>query len=241
MVQNKKDILVIGHKGSGDIVPENTLKAFKKAIELRADYIEFDTHKTKDNEIVIIHDADTIRTSGTPGVIKDMTLLELKELDVGQGEKIPTLKELIEIARGKIGLQIEIKAEGIVEDLPKILKKNELHMSSIISSFSFEELLKLKKIEPTLKLGYLLPEPIQRPKLIKRLTQKAIDNNFYAIHPHFNAVNKDFVQFAHENNLKINVWTVNDKDIMKNLIELGVDGIITDFISLARKLLGRIN
>jgi len=239
MVENLNDILVIGHKGAGDIVPENTLKAFKKAIELNADYIEFDIHITKDNEIVIIHDADTIRTAGTSGVIKNMTLLEVKELDVGEGENIPTLNELIELAKGKIGLQIEIKAEGIVEHLPEILKRNDLDMSSIISSFSFEELLKLKKIEPTLKLGYLLPEPLQRPRLIKRLTQKAIDNNFYAVHPHFNVVNKDFVQFAHENKLKVNVWTVNDREIMKNLIEFGVDGIITDDISLANELLGR--
>jgi len=239
MSENDEDILIIGHKGASAIAPENTLKAFKKAIELNANYVEFDIHKTVDGEIVIIHDADTLRITGELKIIKNTSIIDLKKLDVGDGESIPTLRELIGIAKGKIGLQIEIKAIGITEDLLRILKEENLIETAIVSSFSISELLSLKTLDSNLKLGYLLPSELKRQRLIYRMTQKAIDNNFYAIHPHYNTVDSEFVKFAKINNLKINVWTVNDRNTMQNLIEMGVDGIITDDIILANELLGR--
>ena len=240
MILKKKDILIIGHKGASAIAPENTLKAFKKAIELKADLIEFDIHKTKDDEIVIIHDPDTLSTTGVQGLIKDMTLEEIKELNAGEGEKIPTLLELIKVAKEKVGLQIEIKSSGLLEKLIKLLKEENLVNTSIVSCFAFNELVKLKNLDPKIQLGLLLPADLVRVRQIKRKILKAVDNKFYAIHPHYNIADKEIVDFAHNNNLKVNVWTVNDKDVMERLIGIGVDGIITDDISMANELLGRI-
>ena len=240
MPLKKKDVLIIGHKGANAIAPENTLKAFKKAIELKADLVEFDIHKTKDGEIVIIHDPDTLSTTGVHGLIKDMTLEEIKKLDAGEGEKIPTLLELIKVAKEKVGLQIEIKSSGLLEKLIKLLKGENLVNTSIVSCFAFGELVKLKNLEPNIKLGLLLSEDLVRVRQIKRKILKAVDNKFYAIHPHYNIADKEIVDFAHDNDLKVNVWTVNDKDVMERLIGLGVDGIITDDISMANELLGRV-
>ena len=240
MVLKKKDILIIGHKGASAIAPENTLKAFKKAIELKADMVEFDIHKTKDGEIVIIHDLDTLSTTGVQGLIKDMTLEEIKKLDAGEGEKIPTLLELIKVAKEKVGLQIEIKSSGLLEKLIKLLKEVNLVNTSIVSSFAFGELVKLKNLEPKIKLGLLLSADLVQVRQIKRNILKAVDKKFYAIHPHYSVADKEIVDFAHDNNLKVNVWTVNDKDVMERLIEIGVDGIITDDISMANELLGRV-
>ena len=240
MTLKKKDILIIGHKGASAIAPENTLKAFKKAIELKADMVEFDIHKTKDGEIVIIHDSDTLSTTGVQGLIKDMTLEEIKKLNAGEGEKIPTILELIKVAKEKVGLQIEIKSSGLLEKLIKILKEENLVNTSIVSCFAFDELVKLKNLEPKVKLGFLLPAELVRVRQIKRKILKAVDKKFYAIHPHYNVTDKEIVNFAHDNDLKVNVWTINDRDIMERLIEIGVDGIITDDISMANELLGRI-
>ena len=239
MTLKKKDILIIGHKGANAIAPENTLMSFKKAIELKADMIEFDIHETKDGEIVIIHDSDTISTTGVHGLIKDMTLEEIKKLDAGEGEKIPTLLELIKVAKEKVGLQIEIKSSGLLEKLIKIMKKENLINTSIVSSFAFGELVKLKSLEPKIKLGLLLSTDLVRVRQIKRIILRAVKKNFYAIHPNYIIADKEMVAFIHDNNLKVNVWTVNDKDVMKRLIEIGVDGIITDDISMANELLGR--
>ena len=241
MTLKKKDIIIIGHKGASAIAPENTLKAFKKAIELKADMVEFDIHKTKGGEIVIIHDSDTLSITGVQGLIKEMTLEEIKKLDAGEGEKIPTLLELIKVAKEKVGLQIEIKSSGLLEKLIKLLKGENLVNTSIVSCFAFGELVKLKNLEPIIRLGFLLPEDLVWVRQIKRKILKAVDNKFYAIHPHFNITDKEIVDFAHDNGLKVNVWTVNDKDDMERLIQLGVDGIITDDISMANELLGRVS
>ena len=101
MAEKIKEVLIIGHKGASSITPENTLKAFQKAIELKADYVEFDIHITKDSEIVIMHDSDTFNATGVKGLIKDMTLSQIKNLNAGEGEKVPTLRELIGIAQRK--------------------------------------------------------------------------------------------------------------------------------------------
>lgn len=235
----KSHLLIIGHRGASKTEPENTLKSFRKAIELQADYIEFDIQESKDGEIVVFHDYEISKITSKEGYIKEMTLEELKQLDVGDGEKIPTLQETIEITKGKIGLQIEIKVESIGKKLIKMLWDANLIESTIISSFIHNELLKVKKLEPKVKLGALLSERISDSIDLIKSTKRLIKKNFFAVHPHFAGVDKQLVDYAHNNNLKVNVWTVNEKVDMKKLISIGVDGIITDDIPLAKELLGR--
>ena len=212
MNSNTSHILIIGHKGSNRYPPENTLKSFRGAINLSADYIEFDIHQSKDGEIVIMHDANTFRTTGFKGLIKNMTLKELKELGCAGGEKIPTLHELIKIAKGKIGLFCEIKAKGLEEKLIEILTENNLIESTIIDSFYIDELLKIQKLEPTLRLGLvvpidesLVPEWDQRRDMIHTV----INNNFSYIISRFKNVDQKFVNYSHDNNLEVimdNSW-----------------------------------
>ena len=228
-------ILIIGHRGASNIAPENTLKSFKKAIELGADYVEFDVHLSKDGEIIIMHDENTLRTTGKNSLIKEMTLKELKKLNAGEGEKIPTLDELIQVARGKVNLQLEIKATGMAKKIVEILENSGLIKSTLISSFNYSELLNIEKIEPKLKLAPLIVG-IKENKTI----QNAVANNFYAIHPFYKMINKDFVDEAHEKNIKINAYTVDSKSAMRKLIEMGIDGIITNKIDLAKSVLNRI-
>ncbi|MFX1446641.1 MAG: glycerophosphodiester phosphodiesterase, partial [Promethearchaeota archaeon] len=204
-----------------------------------ADYVEFDIHSTKDGEIVIIHDSDTLDATGVKGLVKEMTLDQIKSLDAGEGEKIPTLQELITLARNKMGLQIEIKATNLLDKLIYILKEEDLVNTSIISCFMLDELLKLKLLEPSAKLGLLLPAEFVRPRLVKRKIVKVAENNFYSIHPYYDIIDKEIVDFAHSYDLKVIAWTVNDREIMDKLLEIDIDGIITDDISLANEVIGR--
>jgi glycerophosphoryl diester phosphodiesterase len=239
-MNNSNDILIIGHKGASKTEPENTLRAFRKAIDLKADYIEFDIHQSKDGEIVVMHDDNTLQTTGYDGFIKEMTLEELKELDCGMGERIPTLKEVIELCKGKIGLQIEVKVIDVGEKVVDLLKEADLIESTIISSFIHNEVLRIKEYKTNTKIAALIPSQIEDPynliKVARRLIRK---DKFYALHPYFIGVNKDVVDYCHKNNLKVNVWTVNEQQDMQNLIDFGVNGIITDDIPLAKKLLNR--
>ncbi|MFX0024568.1 MAG: glycerophosphodiester phosphodiesterase [Candidatus Hermodarchaeota archaeon] len=233
---NKK-VLVIAHRGASNIAPENTLKAFKKAIELKADYIEFDVHQSKDGEIVIFHDDYVSHMNGQKKFIKDMILKEIKTLDIGEGEKIPTLKELIKIAKGNIGLQCEVKAPNFSKNLIEILKQNNLIETSILSSFMFNELLELQKLDPNLKLGLLVPSVITSSRKLIKYSQKAIKNNFYSIHPYFKSINEEFIKLAHDNNMMVNVWTVNKESDIRRVLKMGVDGIISDNVELIKRLL----
>ena len=240
---SKKIIIIIGHRGANNIAPENTVISFKKAIELGADYIEFDIHKSKDGEIVVMHDSNTLAITGHKGLIRRMTLAELKMLDCGEGEEIPTIQEVIDLAKGKIGLQIEVKAKDLADQLVSLLKREDLIESSLISSFLHDELFKIHKIEPLLKLATLEPITTEFSKewtYLGGIINNAIRHNCYAIHPRYNFVNQKFIDFAHENNLKINIWTVNSKAAMKKFVRMGVDGFITDDISNAKEVLNRV-
>ncbi len=241
---NKNKILIIAHRGASLLAPENTLKAFKKAIELKADYIEFDVHQSKDEEIVVMHDANTFRTTGHLGLIRNMTLEQLKQLDCGDNERIPTLDELIEITKGKIGLNCEIKAKGMAQKIVKKIKEADLYDSIIISSFIHNELLKFKKLEPQLKIASLNPtrsgwiiDWFSRKSLIKN----AAKNQFYAINPLYLIVNKKLVDKAHEKNLKVFPWTVDSPSSIENLIKMGVDGIISNDFSSVQEVLNKID
>lgn len=241
IMRNDKEVLIIAHRGASSITTENTLKSFQKAIELEADYIEFDVHLSKDGEMVINHDAYITQRNGKTSYIKDMTLKELKTIDLGDGENIPTLNELIEIAKGKIGLLCEVKAQNLSRYLFKLLKQENLIERSIISSFSFNELVVLQKLEPSLKWGLILSLELVSARLLTRFNKKAANNNFFAVHPYWKAINGEYVKHAHDNNLRVNVWTdiyehVNESELIE-VLDMDIDGIIIDDIQLAKRVL----
>ena len=234
MNDKSKRVLLIGHRGASKMAPENTLKAFQKAIDLKADYVEFDVHQSMDGELIVIHDPNTFRSTGHRGSIKKMTLQEIKELDAGEGEQIPTLEELITLAKGRIGLQLEIKASGMAQKIVAALQKADLIESTIVSSFIHNELSKVQKMNPNIKLAPLLLG-IRKNKTL----QKAIDHKYGYLHPQYKLITKAFLDAAHEKDIKVNAWTVDSRDDMEKLIAMGIDGIITNDVELAKEVLNR--
>ena len=232
----------MGHRGANKIAPENTLKAFKEAIRLKADAVEFDVQETVEGEIVIIHDYDTLRTAGTEGIVKEMTLKELKKLNFGDGEQIPTLLELIELAKDKISLNCEVKVEGIAKKIIQIFQDADILDSITVSSFLHEELIKIQKIEPQLKIATLVPTKagkFSEWNYKKKLIDFTSENNYYAINPLYKLADKRFIEYAHEKNIKVFPWTVDSGIAMKKLINMGTDGIITNDISRLKEVLNR--
>ncbi|MFX1410733.1 MAG: glycerophosphodiester phosphodiesterase [Promethearchaeota archaeon] len=240
----ESQFLIISHRGASNLAPENSLKAFRKAIELGADYIECDVHQSKDGEIVIMHDANTFRMTGKSGIIKKMTFEELKKLEIGEGEKIPILHELIKLAKGKIALNCEVKVRGLEEKLVEILQKTDIIESTIISSFKTDILLKIQNIEPKLRLATLRPRRMQWITSLvspKGIIKAAIKNRFYAVNPRYSFVNRKLVDRAHYHNLKVFPWTVDSEKKMKKLVKIGVDGIITNNILKLKTILNQMS
>ncbi|MFW9951380.1 MAG: glycerophosphodiester phosphodiesterase [Candidatus Thorarchaeota archaeon] len=232
-MDSKNKTLIIAHRGASKYAPENTLKAFLLAIELGANYIEFDVRRSNDNKILIIHDPYILRTTHRLGRISKMDLEKIKSLNAGNGEKIPTLDELISDTRGSIKYMCEIKVKGISGTVINILKNQNAVNSTLLISFKHKELLKNQQIYPDLKLGAIIPSGLGwittwffKKKLISSISEK----NFFSINPFFPLVNKKFVNFAHKKGLKVFPWTVNSKRTMKKLIKIGIDGILTNDI-----------
>ncbi|NEZ45731.1 glycerophosphodiester phosphodiesterase [Clostridium niameyense] len=241
------DTKIMAHRGAAAYAPENTIAAFTKAIEMKADAIELDIHLSKDDHIVVIHDEKVDRTTNGKGLVMEFTLEELKRLDAGswfnkefKNEKIPTLREVLELVAYKnIDLNIEIKAgyrvyPNIEEKLLRLLKEYEIMDRCIISSFDHYSLVKIKNLCLEIKTGMLysasLYEPWDYAKSIK------VD----ALHPFYITVTEDFIKKAYMNSLEINPYTVDDEIIMGKLALGGVSNIITNYPDKAKNIISNI-
>ena len=237
--ENKK-ILIIAHRGASKLAPENTLKAFQTAIDLGADYIEFDVRKSKDGEIVIMHDRSVFRTTHKLGWINRMTLEEIKSLDAGEGEEVPTLKELIKNTKGKIKYMCEIKTYGIIEKVIRIFDDFKLQDDTILISFKHTELVKVQNLNLNLRTGAILPSGIGwlTNWFLKKKSILSINENiFYSINPYYKLLNQNYVNIVHKKGLKIFPWTINSNRKMKKLFKMNIDGILTNDILKAKKSL----
>lgn len=232
------------HRGASGDYPENTLLAFKEGIKRGGSGIELDVHKTKDSELVVIHDEDVERTMQSKGLIKDLTLAEIRQLKCKKALfanheecRIPTLDEVLKLVRDQeIVVNIELKTDvisysGIEEDVIKLIQHYGIKNKTLISSFNPQSLKKCKEIDSTIKTGFLYYQPMDDVIQYAKVLQ--VD----AIHPGLNGVTEDLIIQAHKNQLKVNVYTVNSPTHMRRLIDAGVDGIFTDYPKLLTEIL----
>ena len=232
----KKDVLNIAHRGYSAMFDENTMIAFKKAIEYKADGIETDVQLSKDGVPVIIHDETLDRTTNGKGFVKDYTLSQLKEFKTTNGEEIPTLRELLELfSNSKMEvLNLELKNsileyDGIEEKVLDLIDEFNLKDRIIISTFNHLSLIKIREIEKQrntaskIKLGALTESTLAN--VDKYL--KDIDVQCY--HPFFPSIlNKEYSQSIIKSGIEINPYTVNEIEDFKRVIDAGVTCIITN-------------
>ena len=221
-------IFKIAHRGASGYEPENTLLAFKKAIELKADMIELDVHKCKSGELVVIHDEKLDRATNGTGYVAEKTIQQLRRLDAGKGQKIPTLQEVLDLVDRKIKVNIELKGEGTAKPVFKVIenyvkRRGWSYDDFLISSFDHYELLRFNKLNPKIKIGALISGiPIDFVAFAKKI-------NAYSVNLCVDAINKRFVEDAHKKSMKVFVWTVNDFEDIRRMKKLGVDGIFSDY------------
>ncbi len=244
---------VISHRGANRVAPQNTLDAFKKSIQYKADGFETDVHMTSDGIPVICHNYSVDKTSDGKGKIAARTLEQLKKLDFGyyfhhsfKGTRIPTLEEFLKLsekANLKV-LNIEIKSPknkdySIADKIIEAVKKHNLFDKLLISSFDPDLLVYIKDIEETCKTGFLYSpdKPITYKYVLGREIDFAKSIDADAIHPHQMFVNQELVDKAHENGIMVNPWTVNKEKDMLKLLGYGVDGLITDVPNIAKRVI----
>jgi glycerophosphoryl diester phosphodiesterase len=217
-------ITVIGHKGAAGLEPENTMRAFKKALELNVDFIEFDVRMTKDKKLIIMHDPKVDRTTNGKGYVKDLTLEEIKKLDAGEGEKVPIFEEVINLLKDrKPKITIDIKEPQTLDKIMKIIRENKLENKVVIVSFWHEILKRIKEIEPSIKTSVdIVEKPINLVSMVKDAKADKI-----SLHSIF--IDEKTVKECHENDIEITAWTVDEFLEIDRMIKLGVDTICSNF------------
>ena len=230
-------IQTMGHRGAATLEPENTLRGFRKAIEICVDYVEFDIHRCKSGELVIIHDETVDRTTNGKGFVKDLTLPQLKKLDAGKGERIPTLQEAINCCKGNAMMQMELKAAGLEETTVSAIKEKDIAKDVMVISFYHECIKKVKEIAAArnlhIKTGALI---VGNPVNIVRVA-KAAKADFISANQTF--CDRRMVRELKKAGIGIAVWNCdNDHDIQR-MVELGVDMIGSNRPDLLLKVLGR--
>ncbi len=230
-MKKRFDVGIIAHRGFSKQYPENTLLAFQKALDAKADYIELDVQLTGDGVLVVNHDDSVKRVTGEDYLVENTDFATLRTLDFGRGEKIPTMREVFELCKGKMGVQIELKSAGTAEPTVKLVTEFAMENEVIFSSFNHSEIAKVKELNPALLCAVL--EPI-KSNLTKAIFKRRVfieDAEKYGvegIHPLFKFVNKTFCKSAHDKGFFVNPWTVDSPKTWAKLIKAGVDAIITN-------------
>jgi glycerophosphoryl diester phosphodiesterase len=218
----------IGHRGASGYEPENTLRAFKKAIELKADMVELDVRLCNSGEPVVIHDERLDRTTNGTGLVAEKPLKELKKLDAGKKEKIPTLQEVLEFTDRKVKVNIELKDRGTAKPVVELIKKyvkdkGWSYDDFLISSFSREELKNVKSMHSRIKISVLACDASEdHIEFADALRAESVN---YSI----KVINKKLVDKARRKGLKVLVGVANDKREIRKAKRLKVDGIFSDY------------
>lgn len=237
---------IIAHRGWSAKAPENTMAAFRLAMEFGVDGLELDVHLTRDGHVVICHDERLDRTTDGTGLIAELTLDEIRRFDAGswfgphyRGERVPTLRELLEAVaespwRGIINIELKtgvVRYPGIEEAVVRLLREFDLASRAIISSFNHYSLAEVRRIAKDIETGILYSAGLYEPWTY------AARIGCRALHPlHFAAV-PEIIEGAHAHGFQVNVWTVDDPLRAKALAAAGVDGIITNRPDVIRQAL----
>jgi len=225
---------IIAHRGASFIAPENTIAAVKLGYKLDADAVEVDIHLSQDNQLMVIHDKTTQRTTAENRKIDETAAEELRKLEAGSwkddkfgGEKIPFLQEVLNVVPKGKKLVVEIKS-GIetVNFLQQLLEKSSKSKQLIIISFNKETIIQAKKAMPEIPAYWLLHSFLHTSA--DNAIKVAKENNLQGLNLNYQLVDKDLMKKMKDNDLETYVYTVNDAETAKKLFYLGVKGITTD-------------
>ncbi len=220
------NLLNIGHRGAMGHAPENTLASFRKALQLGADCIELDVYLVE-GQLLVFHDDELQRTTNGQGRLMDKSFAYLRSLDAGQGERIPTLAEVCALIDAKAGINIELKGPGTAEPVVRffrsLLTKGWNPSQILVSSFDRGQLQCCRILDDEIMLGVLFNGPVGDHLEFARKV------NAMALHPSLEFVDEQLVQSAHNQGLKVFVFTVNDETDIRRMAEIGADGVFTNY------------
>lgn len=231
--------LIIAHRGFSGKYPENTMLAFKKAIEIGAGGIELDVHLSKDGQLVVMHDKNLERTTNGTGLINQTMYSEIAKLDAGQGEHPPLLEPVIALCKEHgTFLNIEIKARDVEKQVVDLIKQYKAEQIVLVSSFIHSTVQEVKRLEPSIQTAVLVPNSAtsMTSKLLAKVFNRpqaaliaaAAKVKANAINPFHATCTRAFFTAASEKGYKVYPWTIDVPAVAKRFASFGAAGIITN-------------
>jgi glycerophosphoryl diester phosphodiesterase len=237
---------VLAHRGFADGHAENTIGAFRAALDVGADILETDVHLSKDGQVIVAHDADLSRVAGLPGLVSDYTASELAGIDVGFGEGFPTLVEALEAFPGA-KFNIDLKVPEVIDPFVDVVSQMNAHDRLLVASFDeasrARAVSKLPGVVSSATSGHIIEGRLRSwlglsgatwtmPPEIRALQVPPAHWGMALVTP-------SLVRMAHQKGLEVHVWTINDARDMERLLEMGVDGIVTDRADIAVEIVAK--
>ncbi|SEE82805.1 glycerophosphodiester phosphodiesterase [Ruania alba] len=212
---------IVGHRGAADLAPENTLAAMAAAVQVGTHELETDLRLSRDGEIVIMHDETVDRTTDGHGTVNDLTLAELRELDAGNGEQVPTFAEVLDAT--SIPLQIEIKDPTVIEPLLELLRTRPGDVDRLRpTSFERDSVQRMAAGLPQATVGLISKASPTS------LLDEAADLGARRVLVGYEAVTEAFIETAHARGFRVDLWPITTPEQVRRTVDLGADGFTTD-------------
>jgi glycerophosphoryl diester phosphodiesterase len=206
--------------------------SYERALQIGVDIVELDVRETADGHLVCLHDPDVSRTTDGNGLVSGLTLDEVRSLDAGQDQKIPLLEEVLDFARGRIGVNIDVKVHNAEGRILRLVEERNMVATVMVSAFHHVILEIMRELSPQVTTALLFKEHIED------YVSYAVEIEADAINPQFEILTLEAVRSAHEVGLSVYPWTVNDKPSLLRMLEMNVDGVITDNPRYAMQVFG---
>ena len=228
----------IAHRGASGVSPENTNAAIEIAIQSGVDVVEIDVHGTSDGRVVVIHDANLNRTTDDRGFVKGKTLDQIRQADAGHwygsafsGERVPLLEEAIEITRHRALLLIEIKGNFLTEKILQIVDEMDASDHVFVQSFNPETVRRIRLLNPSIPTALIVGKLPSIPSRVRarKVVRQVLEVGANALTLWHATLTPSFFEEMRKRAVAVWVWTVDEEVIMRDMVQMGVQGIITNY------------
>ena len=215
-------VYVVGHRGAAGVMPENTVKGFRYAVELGCDYVECDVHLTRDDRLVVMHDENVDRTTNGSGALRNLYFEDVRHLDAGDGERVPTLDEVLDVTQDNVQLLCELKGEGVEDAAVEAVLVRKMAGEVVFTSFFPDRIRKVKMRNGKLRIGAIFSNPTDED------IPRAVDWGVEAVGVHYKNLRMRTVEQALSSGIQIRAWNPDTLREQKAMIGLGVSGVSTN-------------
>ena len=225
-MQTRRRLWNVAHRGASADRPENTLPAFELAVAQGADVVECDVRRTSDGALLVLHDATVDRTTSGTGALREMTAAQAQALDAGDGARIPELSQVLELARGRVRVNVDLKEADIVDDAVAAVRAAGAEAGVTYISFLPEVWERLDELAPDAPLIHLVDSPAALASLA--MGDSGSQKVAAGVGVPYAIVNEGITERMHRHGYGVFAWTVDDEDEMRRLIACDVNGIVTN-------------